>query len=388
MSYLVVPRALLKSAGSVRRGFSFSTKSRAMAAEGILVEKQEMKSFIIRCMEKVGTEKSHAEALADVLVAGDHRGHFSHGLNRLEMYVNDISRKICEPKGQPTIVSERAGTAMVDGNNVLGPVVGMFCMQLAIKKARETGVGWVVARGSNHFGIAGYYTLMATAQGMLGMSFTNGSPLVVPTGGKKKLLSTNPISVAAPAKNGDEFVLDMATSAVALGKIELQKRKGEPIPKGWAVDPNGKVTTDPEEAMKGALLPLGGPVETSGYKGYGLAMVVELFCGILGGAHYGPNVRNWLNTTDKADLGHCFVAIDPTAFAPGFEDRMQDLMDTARGTEPADENGEVLVAGDPERRHMAKCDAEGGIRYHINQIKFADGLAAKLSVDPVKRKTN
>ncbi|CAN8003719.1 unnamed protein product [Ixodes hexagonus] len=387
---LIAGTADVRAAAShrlLRQTCSIRTMASSTNVDGILVDKEEMKSFIARCMEKVGTDKRHAQALADVLVAGDYRGHFSHGLNRLQMYVNDIEKKVCEPAGEPTILNELAATALVDGNNLLGPVVGKFCMELAIKKAKDAGVAWVVAKGSNHYGIAGYYSMMASAQGMIGMSFTNASPLVAPTGGKKKFLGTNPISVAAPGKNGDEFVLDMATSAVALGKVELQHRKGEQIPEGWAINSEGKVVTNPQEVLDGgALLPLGGTAETSGYKGYGLALMVDLFCGVLSGACYGSNIRSWLNVTDPANLGQCFVAINPAAFAPGFNDRMQGLMDQARGQVPASPGSEVLVPGDPERKHMKKCDDEGGIRYHVNQIKFADDLAAKLSVAAPKRK--
>lgn len=355
--------------------------------EGTLVSREDMKSFMVRCMEKVNTCRSHAEALADVLVTGDYRGHFSHGLNRLQMYINDIQKGVCEREGEPEVLQELAGTALVDGHNILGPVVGKFCMELAIKKAQEAGVACVVARGSNHYGIAGYYSMMASAKGMIGMSFTNASPLVAPTRGKQKFLGTNPISVAAPGKAGDEYVLDMATSAVALGKVELQHRKEQPIPKGWAIDKDGVMTTNPEEVLKGgALLPLGGVAETSGYKGYGLGMMVDILCGVLSGAHYGTHIRSWLNVKDPADLGQCFIAINPAAFAPGFNNRMQDLMDLARGQEPVDPQCSVLIPGDPERMHERKCDAEGGIRYHINQIKFADDVATQLSVEPVKRK--
>lgn len=188
--------------------------------DGIVVPKAEMQSFIVRCMTKVGAEKAHAEALADVLVTGDYRGHFSHGLNRLQMYITDIQKGVCERSGEPVVAKETVATALVDGKNLLGPVVGKFCMELAMQKARQAGIGWVVARGSNHYGIAGYYSMMASSKGLVGMSYTNASPLVAPSGGKKKFLGTNPISVAAPGKDGDSFVLDMATSAVALGKVD------------------------------------------------------------------------------------------------------------------------------------------------------------------------
>lgn len=153
-------------------------------------------------------------------------------------------------------------------------------------------------------------------------------------------------------------------------QIEIQRRKNEPIPDGWAQDAEGKPTTDAQIGFESKrLMPLGGAELTSGYKGYGLAGMVEIFCGILGGAQYGPKVRRWLNTDRVADLGQCFVAIDPECFAPGFEDRMSDLMNHLRGMEPAEEGKPVLVAGDPERNHMAQVDKQGGIRYHENQIK-------------------
>lgn len=350
-----------------------------------LVALPEVESFVLRCMTAIGTKHSHAKALAKVLAAADYRGHFSHGLNRLEMYVRDIQTKICVSDSEPAILKESAATAFVDGKNLLGPVVGNFCMDLAIRKAKEAGIGWVVAKGSNHFGIAGWYSLRAVDQGLLGMAFTNTSPLQVPTRAKKPILGTNPLSVAAPAQDGDSFVLDMATSAVALGKIEYQRRKHEPIPVGWAVDKDGRVTTDSVAASTGgALMPLGGSEVTSGYKGYGLAMMVEIFCGILGGAAFGSNVRRWMDTTATANLGQCFVALDPGAFAPGFEGRMSELMEMCRQEEPTNISEPVLIAGDPERQHMETCNKQGGISYHPNQIKACMELAVSLKIEPLR----
>ena len=284
---------------------------------------------------------------------------------------------------QPIILKESPATAWVDGKNALGVTVGTFCMDIAIKKALNVGVGWVSCKGSNHYGIAGYYSMMASDNGLLGMSFTNTSPLVAPTHGNSAFLGTNPLSLSAPGKNEDSFVLDMATSAVAVGKIEVQRRKKEGIPRGWAMDKDGENTMDPNAAMKGALYPLGGEEDTSGYKGYGLGMLVEVFCGILGGAHWGPNVRRWMNTTDEADLGQCFVAIDPNCFAPNFPDRMQDLMNAARSHSAVEADKPVLVAGDPERTHMDKVDKEGGIAYNINQIVSCKKLAEELGIKPM-----
>jgi len=355
---------------------------------GVLVAIPEVKSFIERCMVAAGTKPEHGQALAEVLLAADHRGHFSHGLNRLEMYVNDIQSGITLSNTEPKVLRETAATAHVDGMNVLGPVVGKFSMQIAIKKAKESGIGFVAAKGSNHYGIAGFYSLMASSIGYLGLSFTNTSPLVLPTRGRKVVLGTNPLTLAAPGKGEDSFVLDMATSAVALGKIELASVKKEKIPKGWGADAKGKETLDPDLVISGGgLLPVGGSEESGGYKGYGLSMLVEIFCGILANAEYGPNIRRWKDTERIANLGQCFIAINPDVFAPGFSDRMQDLMNICRKITPAEGETEVLVAGDPERRHMEKCKKQGGILYHPNQIVLMHALADRLKIDqmPTKR---
>jgi len=276
----------------------------------------------------------------------------------------------------------------VDGGNLLGPVVGNFCMSLAIKKAKDAGIGWVVAKRTNHFGIAGHYSLQASKQGLIGMSFTNTSPFMVPTRAKKAALGTNPISVAASGVNNDAFVLDMATTAVAVGKLEIAHRKSQPIPQGWALDRDGKNSVNYLDVSNGGgLYPLGGPEETSGYKGYGLGFMVELFCGILAGSAFGPNVRLWMQSEEEANLGQCFVAIDPEAFAPGFAERLQSLMDDCRALEQPDNQSEpVVVAGDPEKAHQQLCDRIGGIPYHMAQISHAISIATANGVEPLVTK--
>lgn len=290
------------------------------------------------CFVALETPRKNAELMADLLVSADYRGHFSHGMNRLEMYLNDLKTKSIDGTAEPTVLSETPATAWVDGQNGLGAVVGKFCMDLAIKKAKTVGVGWVCAKRSNHYGIAGWHTMHAEQEGLIGVSMTNTSPLLCPTRSLKPALGTNPISLAAPAKNGDSFVLDMATTAVAVGKIELQRRKGEPIPAGWAQGPDGNVTTDSNLAFEtGCLMPLGGAEITSGYKGFGLAALVEILCGISAGAHYGTHVRKWtLSGAAEPDtnLGQVFIAVDPNCFAPGFTDRMSDMNDILRNLPP------------------------------------------------------
>ncbi|KAL3832239.1 hypothetical protein ACJMK2_023899 [Sinanodonta woodiana] len=353
-----------------------------MAQQGIiLVAKEEVHSFIVRCIVGAGAELSHAECLADNLVLADCRGHTTHGLLRTALYVKDLKHDIAKGSGVPIILKETPAIALVDGNNLLGPVVGRFCMDVAIRKAQETGIGFVTARGSNHFGIAGAYSLQAMKKGFLGISMTNASPALMPTRAKKMFFGTNPISVAAPAVNGDNFVLDMATSAVSLGKVQVCKLKGEDMPDGWGVDKTGQDTTDPSEVLDdGGLHPLGGREITSGYKGYGLAMMVEILCGILSGANYGPNIRHWTSTDQIANVGHCFIAINTSAFESGFEERMTDLIDTCRNLETVEPGETVLIPGDRARAHYEKVEKSGAIEYNAEAIRQLDVLAKELGV--------
>ncbi|XP_041965033.1 uncharacterized oxidoreductase YjmC-like [Alosa sapidissima] len=349
-----------------------------------LIAEAEVQAFIKRCMLSVGTRPSHARSLAEVLVEGDRRGHYSHGLNRMDVYVKEVKAGICAKDGEPVIERETVATSLVDGRNLLGPVVGNFCMSLALRKARDVGIGWVVARGSNHYGIAGYYAMQALKENMIGMSYTNTSPLVVPTRAKECTLGTNPISVAAPGKHGDSFVLDMATSAVALGKVELHDRNGTSIPEGWGCDSEGKLSTDPSKVLQGGgLVPIGGCETTGGYKGFGLGMMVEVFCGMLAGSEYSRYIRTWRVTDRAANLGQCFVAINPENFAPGFNDRMSDLLSLHRHLEPAETEMPVVAPGDPERIHIEKCNSLGGIPYHLSVVNHMNTFAKSIGVTPL-----
>ncbi|KAG0729913.1 malate dehydrogenase [Chionoecetes opilio] len=244
----------------------------------------EVRRFISDCLVACGASKENAAAHAEVVVAADVRGHYSHGLQRLDLYVCELREGATDGCALPRVVREAASSALVDGNNGLGTVVGNFCMDLAIEKARNTGIACVCTKGSNHYGIAGWYAIRASKQGLIGMSFTNAFPGVLATRAKEAFVGTNPISMAAPGKKSDNFELDMATSVVASGKVELALLKKESIPLGWMVDEKGQMTSDPSSAAtSGILLPLGGTEMQSGYKGTGLGMMVEILCGILSG---------------------------------------------------------------------------------------------------------
>ncbi|XP_067935442.1 uncharacterized oxidoreductase YjmC-like isoform X2 [Watersipora subatra] len=352
-----------------------------------LVKVEDAKHFVKESMMAVGEKASHAQGLADVLILADQRGHYSHGLNRLEKYVLEQTKGQAIAENEPFIERETVSTALVNGNNAMGCVVGNYAMGIAIAKAKETGVGWVAANNSNHYGIAGMYSLQATEQGLIGFSFTNTSPFLVPTRSKERFFGTNPITCAAPSANPeDPFVLDMATTAVAQGKVEVARRTEKDVPIGWGTDASGASSTNAGEILdSGGLQPLGGPENTSGYKGSGLAMMVEVLCGILAGASYAKNVRTWTETDGFANLGQCFIALDPEVFAPGFKDRLSDLMKSYRDLQPADGENEVLVAGDPERKAMEKVEENGGILYHPNFITYLDDLAEKCGVEKIRR---
>uniref|UniRef100_A0A0K8TRR8 Hipothetical protein n=1 Tax=Tabanus bromius TaxID=304241 RepID=A0A0K8TRR8_TABBR len=351
-----------------------------------LVAVEESKRFIVDCFTAVHVPHKHAVEMADLLVAADVRGHFSHGMNRLEMYINDLLKNATNGKATPTILKETPATAWVDGQNGLGAVVGNFCMDLAIEKAKKVGVGWVCAKRSNHYGIAGWYSLRAMNQGVIGICMTNTSPLMAPTRAKEAALGTNPIAFGAAAEN-DNFFLDMATTAVAVGKIEIQKRKGEPIPNGWAQDSHGRITTDAAVAFDAAcLMPLGGAEVSSGYKGYGLGALVDILTGVMAGANYSKYIRKWTHTgaDSEANLGQVFISVDPNCFSPNFPQRLKDFNDILRNTQPSDPSHPVLVPGDKEKKEIESVNQVGGIQYLENQINSCKDLADKLNIKPLQ----
>ncbi|XP_066259530.1 uncharacterized oxidoreductase YjmC-like [Euwallacea similis] len=364
--------------------FKLYQKAQYSTGPKLITPINEAKRFMKDCFLAVDTTPENAETVSCNLLEADYRGHYSHGMNRLEMYIRDIQDGTTDAKVSPLVLNETVATAYLDGKNGLGAVIGKRAMEIAIAKAKDVGIGFVVAKGSNHYGIAGMYALQAIQQGLIGFSVTNTSPLMTPTRGKQATLGTNPLSLGAPAKNGDSFVLDMATTAVALGKIEIARRKGEPIPEGWALNDEGLPESNPTIAYKSAkLMPLGGSEVNSGYKGYGLGMFVEILCGVLSGSAYGPHIRRWGASHKLANLGQTFMAIDPQVFCPGFDDRLQDLMTYLRNLDPVDRNKPVLVHGDKEKKHMEKVGLEGGLRYVENQHKTNTKLAEELKIKPM-----
>src|SRR5246127_1404452 len=238
---------------------------------------EELSEFSTRVFVHFGIPKADAAQAADVLACADLRGIDSHGVARLTCYFDLLSEGLINPTPKIKILRSTPSTATIDGDNGLGLVVGPRANQIAMNMAEKAGSGWVSICNSNHFGIAGYYVLKALERDLIGLAMTNSTKLVAPLWGAERMLGTNPIAIGFPGKEEPPIVIDMATSAAAYGKIEMARRSGGKIPEGWAVDSEGRDTTDPNDMINGgALLPLGSDPERGGHKGYALAIMVDV----------------------------------------------------------------------------------------------------------------
>ncbi|ERM84804.1 malate dehydrogenase [Rhodonellum psychrophilum GCM71 = DSM 17998] len=312
---------------------------------------------------KIGCPEEEAETAAKVLLSADLRGVDSHGVARLSGYVRLWEANRINATPSIKIIHETPSTAVVDGDGGLGLVVAPFAMQVAIDKAKIAGTGWVSVKNSNHYGIAGQHAMMALEHDMIGISMTNASPLVSPTFSTERLLGTNPIAVAIPAKSQPPFVADFASTTAANGKLEILKRKSEEAPLGWIQDKNGNPTTSPDGVKDGgALLPLGGDREHGSHKGYALGAIVDIFSAVLSGANYGPWVPPFVaflqpdpNPVGEG-LGHFFGAMRIDAFRPAdeFKSNMDIWINRFRKAETISGQEKVLIPGDPERELEAE----------------------------------
>jgi L-2-hydroxycarboxylate dehydrogenase (NAD+) len=317
-----------------------------------------LREFCTRVFVHFGVPKNDATQAADVLAAADLRGIDSHGVARLRCYFDLLTEGLINPKPKMKILRSTLSTATLDGDNGLGLVVGPQANQIAMDMAEKAGSGWVSIRNTNHFGIAGYYVLKALERDLIGWAMTNSTKLVTPMFGAERMLGTNPIAIAFPGKEEPPIVIDMASCAAAYGKIEMARRKGEPIPEGWGINSEGRATTNPDDVVSGgALLPLGSDRERSGHKGYCLAIMVDVLSGVLSGANWGPftppfALRQEIPARSVGKgIGHFFGAmrIDGFIDADEFKRQVDDFIRTFRATKPAPGTKGPLIPGDPER---------------------------------------
>ncbi len=334
----------------------------------LLVDPTYLKDFTQAVFEKMGCPANEAETAADCLNQADLRGVDSHGVARLGGYIRLWEKKRLNASPTMKIVHETPSTAVLDGDLGLGLVTAPKAMEIAIEKAKQAGTGWVAVKNSNHYGIAAFHSMMALEEDMIGISMTNASPLVAPTFSKSRFLGTNPISVTFPAKNEPPLVIDMATTTVANGKLEVLQRQGKDAPRGWAQDKNGHETTDAFVLKNGgAMLPLGGDRLHGGHKGYCLGAMVDIFTAVLSGANYGPWVPPFVAFLDPPEnpvgdgIGHFLGAMRIDAFRPAdeFKEHMDNWIQTFRKAENINPENKILIPGDPERELTIKRQKEG-----------------------------
>ncbi len=324
--------------------------------EYIRIKVEALQEFTTNVFSKLGVPVEDAKIAADVLIAADQRGVGSHGLQRLKRYTTGLKTGVMKAISDVKVLKETPNTLLISGGDGLGQVVGYKAMRLVIDKALKNNVAFAVVRDSNHYGIAGYYTMMALEHDLIGLSLTNASPMVVPTHGKNAMLGTNPVSIAVPAGKERPFVLDMATSTVPRGKLEVYGREGKTMPITWATDEFGNPTQDIPRVLAnflarrgGGLLPLGGAEEESGgHKGYGLCLAVDIFSGVLAGSAFGP--KSYYQENMPAKISHSFGAIKIDAFIePALFKRMMDeYINLLKNSEKAAGKDRIFIHGEKE----------------------------------------
>ncbi|AKI98302.1 lactate dehydrogenase [Kosmotoga pacifica] len=326
----------------------------------VWVDFDTLENFMVDVFKALGVPEDDAKICANVLITSDKRGIDSHGIGRLKpIYVERIRAGIQNPVTHFEVVRETPTTAVVDGHHGMGHVIGYRAMKLAINKAKEYGMGMVAVRNSTHYGIAGYYVLMAVEEGMIGITGTNARPSIAPTFGVEPMLGTNPLTFGMPTDEEFPFVLDCATSVSQRGKIEVYARAGKEIPGGWVIGADGNTRTDTLQILedlktgKAALVPLGGiGEETAGYKGYGYATVVEILSAALQGGAFLKMLSGFDENGSRVPykLGHFFIAINIEAFTDleNFKRIAGDILRALRGSKKAPGAERIYTAGEKE----------------------------------------
>jgi len=353
-----------------------------MQAEDRRFAAADIERFIASAFMALGVPEGDAAIVAGLMVEADLTGYDTHGTFRLRQYVNRLRDGGTNARANITIAQEHGATAIVDGDNGLGHLAMRFAAALAIKKAEKHGIGWVGVRNGNHAGPASLYVRMPVQHDMIGLYGAVGNANHVPPfGGTELLLGTNPIAVAVPAGASPPFILDMATTVAAVGKIKTLAQRGEMMPEGWMVGRDGKPLTDPARREEGLLLPIGGP------KGYGLAMAIGLLAGTLNGAAFGRDVVDFTNdTVSPTNTGQFIAAISLAAFGDvaAFKANIGSVFDAMRESGTLPGHDAVRIPGD---RHEAihKDRVAHGIALHPNLQKVLCEIAAELGIDDLAR---
>ncbi len=353
------------------------------AKDYVKVPAPALKKIAAELLEEYNVPPSHAHIVSDVLVTADLRGVESHGIGRLfPYYISRLQQGYMNPQSSPHITRNFGATFNMDGENGLGHVACHAAMRKCIDLAREFGIGLGGIKNSNHFGIAGYYSMMALQEGMIGICISNSQPLALPTFSKKRLLGTNPFSIAVPAGKAQPFVLDMATSVVPIGKIEVSRRKGIKVPPEWGADSRGRATSDPAQIFEGGgLFPLGGPEETAGYKGYGLSAAIDILSGVLTGSSFLAGVLNARVSPEPCGVGHFVAALQVEAFMDmsEFKERMNQFIEELKTAPLADGCDKIYIAGEKEFSQWEQ-NMKDGVPVHRKVWEELTALCSKHNI--------
>lgn len=333
--------------------------------------------FVQRIFEAAGLPEADAAVVTDNLLQADLRGHPSHGISRVRVYCNRIRDGFIATAPAIKVIHETPAAFHLDGGHGMGAVVADKAMRMCIKKARTSGIAMCSVRAGTHFGIASYYTMQAALRDMIGFACSNAPATMAPWGGIVPILGTNPFSMSVPAGKHRPIVFDSASSIVARGKINLAEIEDRPIPLGWAIDQQGRPTTDAAEALKGSVLPFGE------HKGYGIALMIDILSGILGGGAYGPHLGPlWNNSETFQNLGFFLLAIDIASFRDieDFKAQIDQMIDEIKASEPAPQVNEILVPGEIEFRNE-KYNHKHGIVVGQGVLHDLDELRREFELD-------
>ncbi len=361
---------------------TIEVEARTFAKGTVLATVEDATAFAARLLMAHKVGENDARTIAHCLVRADLRGVDTHGIQYLPHYLGRVEKGLINPAPALEVEQKSPVAAALDGQNGFGFVVGMKATDAAIAMAREFGVGIVAARRSTHFGMAASYVLRAVEAGFVAQVYSNASPAMPPWGGRKPMLGTSPFACGAPGGKLDPYVLDLSFAVAARGKIRKAGRRGEKIPLGWALDADGRPTTDPNAADKGVVLPIGG------YKGSGLAMLMDLMGGVIAGAGHAGGVGNQFSDFDKPqDVGHFFIVMKPDLFVPldQYRASMDRLVTAVRGAPRAEGFDEILMPGEREAR-IERVRRKIGVPVGPVELEKLNAWSAKMGVSPIVAK--
>jgi LDH2 family malate/lactate/ureidoglycolate dehydrogenase len=337
------------------------------------VTPERLKEVVIEVLKGLGASEDEAPLVAESLVRAEMRGTDTHGLPYLKLLGERIEARMVSVPTRVTVLKDEGATALLDGGNGIGQVAGWKAMELSLRKAREFGIGSTLIRNTNNLGFFAFYTIHAAAEGFAGIAMGNANAAISPWGGAEAFFGTNPISIAVPG-SPEPIALDMSSSLVARGKIRRAQRLGEKIPLGWALDDSGAPTEDPAAALKGTLLPIGGP------KGYGLAFMVDVLAGMLSGAAFGRDIKSFHELMGPTEVGALTLAINVERFMPlgQFRGLMKGYVDSIRGSRKAKGTARIYLPGEIEAE-KEKASRERGIELRPASVELVNQLLEKLN---------